>query len=386
MDAAPLDLTRLFSHGMDCDTVVADWPAITMEEVQQVLGHYAQTGSPEQLIWHSPRPFTAACVVLTSVGQVFIKRHHHVVRTAQQLEEEHQFIRHLDQQGVAVSVPLKQPDGSSAIDLAPWSYEVYWRAAGCDIYRDAMSWTPFQSTQHAYHAGHALATMHRAAESYAALPRTTPTLISGFKLFNTAHPIDAIAQCIAQDAPTSAYLAQHDWQTEVREVLFPFYEALVPHLATFTPLWTHNDWHASNLLWTDNSRMASVATIIDFGLCNRTSALFDLATAIERNIVEWLALGTDQPVKVHLDHLDALLDGYTHATPLTQTQWEALAALLPLVHSDFALSELAYFTGITHASHHADLAYHGYFIGHAKWFSTADGQALLAHIRQRALR
>ena len=53
------------------------------------------------------------------------------------------------------------------------------------------------------------------------------------------------------------------------------------------PLWTHNDWHASNLLWSSREPHAEVASILDFGLSDRTSAVYDLATAIERNTIPW---------------------------------------------------------------------------------------------------
>ena len=59
------------------------------------------------------------------------------------------------------------------------------------------------------------------------------------------------------------------------------------------PLWTHNDLHASNLLWSDAGGDARAMAIIDFGLADRTNAVHDLAQAIERNIVEWITLVND---------------------------------------------------------------------------------------------
>ena len=38
---------------------------------------------------------------------------------------------------------------------------------------------------------------------------------------------------------------------------------------------------------------AQATAVIDFGLADRTNAVHDLAHAIERNIVEWLALVND---------------------------------------------------------------------------------------------
>ena len=50
--------------------------------------------------------------------------------------------------------------------------------------------------------------------------------------------------------------------------------------------------------------------------------MHDLAHAIERNIVDWLALVNDplhpEDVTVHYDHLLALLDGYESVRPLSR--------------------------------------------------------------------
>lgn len=383
MDAAPLQLSGLISHGMDSDAVAADWPALTIEETRAVLAHYPQTGTVEHLVWHSPRPFSAACVVHTSVGNVLIKRHHHSIRTPAQLHEEHGFIRHLHGNHISVSVPLTTSEATSAITLGDWTYEVFWRATGCDIYRDAMSWTAFQSTHHACEAGKTLAQVHLAAVGYDAPERHMHALVSGFCLFGQADPVAAMATLIEQTPAIADYLAQRDWQTEVKGALIPFHRALQPFMDEFTPLWAHNDWHASNLLWSDNTRTASVSTIMDFGLANRTSALFDLATAIERNVIDWLNSPQTNTNMVHTDQLTALLDGYHSINPLSSRQYQALAAILPLVHTDFALSELAYFNGITGSPKNAYLAYDGYFLGHADWFTQTQGQTLLSAIATR---
>ncbi len=68
----------------------------------------------------------------------------------------------------------------------------------------------------------------------------------------------------------------------------PFHADLAPLLPALTPLWTHNDLHASNLFWSESGPNARATAIIDFGLADRTNAVHDLAHAIERNIVEWL--------------------------------------------------------------------------------------------------
>src|SRR4051812_32035444 len=76
MQAASHHLTRVITHGMNADTVISDWPALTSAEVARVLQHYPQAGKPLRLEWHSPRPFSAACVMHTDAGEIFVKRHH----------------------------------------------------------------------------------------------------------------------------------------------------------------------------------------------------------------------------------------------------------------------------------------------------------------------
>jgi hypothetical protein len=56
--------------------------------------------------------------------------------------------------------------------------------------------------------------------------------------------------------------------------------------------------------------------------------------------------------------------------------------VLPVCHVEYALSEVEYFAGVLGSPGLADLAYHGYLLDHANWFTTPDGQALLAHLRR----
>jgi len=108
--------------------------------------------------------------------------------------------------------------------------------------------------------------------------------------------------------------------------------------------------------------------------------LFDLATAIERNAIAWLALDTGIDA-AHPDIARALIEGYRQQRPLNAADIRLLADLLPLVHVDFALSEVEYFHAITHSRANADVAYDTFLRGHAAWFGTPPGQALLRAIR-----
>ena len=124
--------------------------------------------------------------------------------------------------------------------------------------------------------------------------------------------------------------------------------------------------------------------MIDLGLANRTFAAHDLAVAIERSAVSWLDLAESQHAHPDLPAVAALLDGYQSVRPLSQAELGALPSLLPVVHVEYALSEVEYFTSVVRSRENADLAYHTNFVGHTRWFGTPEGRVLLSYLRQRA--
>jgi len=390
-DAVEHGTPTVLSHGMGLDAVTPSWPALTLDEVARLLRHYPQVGTVTRLNWHSPRPFSSACVADTESGPVFVKRLLRVIRTADELMDEHRFMAHLRQQGLAVSEVLQASDGNTAHADGDWTYEVQGVGPGVDRYRDATSWTPFVSIEDAAAAGSVLARLHLAAGGYDAPARSTRLLASGFTLFNTEDPQQVLKRTGAyiQERPAlTDYLAQRDWQQDVMRVLLPFHARLRPMLNRLTPLWTHNDWHASNLLWQPHGP-AAVATVLDFGLADRTCAIYDLAIAIERNLIEWLALPSTpigQRALVHIAQLDAMLDAYEAVRPLSVLEAAALPALLPVAHAEFALSELAYFHGVQKSAENSALAYDTYFLGHAEWFNSDAGEYLLDHLQRRCNR
>ena len=370
----------LLAHGMGTEPVPPDWPPLTGAEVADLLGRYPGGGrAPVRVRWRSPRPLSAAALVESGPGRtLFVKRHHVSVRRPAGLAEEHAFLARLRERGAPVVEVLRTADGGTAPQLGAWVYEVHSTGAGLDLYRDALSWSPFTATGHARAAGAALGRLHLAAAGYDAPRRTVQPLVSSFTVFAAADPLSALERYLAERPALAEALAERPWRADLAAVLLPFHRRLAPLLGRLRPLWTHNDWHASNLLWTTEGPEAEVATVLDFGLSDRTTAVHDLATAVERNVVQWLEPG----FPVRLDHLDALLDGYTSVRPLDRAEAEALPRLLPLVHAEFALSELGYFHGITGSAENAELAY-AYLVGHAAWFAGPDGTGLLEHLRRR---
>jgi Ser/Thr protein kinase RdoA (MazF antagonist) len=382
-------------HGLDGTLVEPDWAPLTDVEVRTVLGEIPELLAPFRVLKASPRPLSAASVVLTREQRVFVKRHARAVRDAEGLREEHRFMAHLRSGGVEVPEVYADARGETAIEKGEWTYEVHAVPEGIDAYEDAISWTPFRCAEHACAVGRAMAKMHDAARGFDAPARRGHALVAGFTIFAAADPEAEVDRYIEARPALRAYLAQRDCREEAMELLAPFHAELRPLLLTLAPIWTHNDGHASNFFWSDAGCGADVAAVIDFGLCDRTNAVHDIAHAIERNIVDWLALVNDlahpENVPVHFEHLWALLDGYESVRRLSEIEAGALAPMLALCHAEFALSETDYFLSVLHSEEKAWYACEGYLVAHARWWRGA-GASLLeslsewAESRKRALR
>jgi len=373
---------------MDGTHVDPDWAPLAMQEVRALLRQFPECGEPLQILSVSPRPFSAASVVATQRGPAFIKRQHRSVRDREGLLEEHRFMKHLLASGAAVPRLFASALDETAIESGDWTYEVHEAPKGVDLYGNALSWTPFRTVAHTRSAGQALARLHLAAAGFDAQRRRPRPLVAGFTIFASSNPWAELQRYLAARPALETNLRVRAHCDEAIELLAPFHAELEPMLPALTPLWTHNDLHASNLLWSEAGDNAQAAAIIDFGLADRTDAVHDLAHAIERNIVEWLVLverpAHPEDVPVHVDHLYALLDGYDSVRPLSNEEATALAPMAAICHAEFALSEADYFLDILHSEEKAQMAYDGWLVGHARWFRSAAGGRLLDAIREWA--
>lgn len=366
-------------QGLNNDEVAADWPPISAADIAWLRQHYPQLDERSQPHWHSPRPLSAAAIVNGANGAVFVKRHHHSVRSAACLEEEHHFIAHLAAAGVPVVQVLPAADGHTAAEHGEWTFELHAIGVGEDLYRDAVSWSLLTDVAQAREGGRTLAQLHRAAASYHAPQRSTHVLVARDDLIRADDPIAAIKAELHERPGLARYLARIPWEAQLQRDVLPWHAGLAERLRDEPRLWAHNDWHVSNLLWRDGQ----ISTVLDFGLASPTSALFDLATAIERNAVAWLELERGMEA-VRIDIALALLDGYRQVLPLSAARVHLLADLLPMVHFDFALSEVEYFEGVTGSTANADVAWQPFMLGHPAWFHSAPGQALLQALHAAA--
>lgn len=373
------------AHGMDGSLVDPDWPPLTLDEVRSLFTHYPELEEPVEILSASPRPFSAASVVRIGERRLFVKRHARAVRDKEGLAEEHRFMEYLGAAGIAVPAVVRTTGGETAVERNDWTYEVHEVPAGIDLYVDAISWTPFLSSAHAFTAGQMLARMHLAAHGFDAQARKVQPLVSSFTIFGSNDPAAAMERYLDRRPALSEDAETRQNCGHALQLLQPSHEELMPLLPALQPLWTHNDLHASNLFWSDAGRNAKATGVIDFGLADRTNAVHELAIAIERNIVDWLALVNrpDDPdrVAVHLDQLRALLDGYDSVRKISDTEASALAPMTVLCHAEFALTEADYFLGVLHAPEKARMASDGYLVGHARWFGSKPGRALLDEIR-----
>lgn len=370
-------------HGMGKVLEAPTWPVITEDEAGAVIAQFSDVGRVEAVNWHSPRPFSAAALVRTDRGEFILKRHHPRLRSAQALGEEHAFMAHLHTAGLCVPKVLATFDGATAWQDGGWVYELHSKAPGVDLYRDSLSWTPFSSSTHAFASGEALARLHLAARGFAAPQRGAHPLVSSFTILPSHEPLAAAEQYISARPAIARYLADKPWQNELTRLFATFGDGLAQRLAGYTPLWTHNDWHPSNQLWAADG--STVTAIFDFGLAAPSCALYDIAFAIERCAIAWLDLSekrTDIPIDV--DAAVRLLEGYSSLAPLSGYDITTIIRMLPLVHIEFALSEIDYFAGILNDAEQSAMAWNDYAISHADWFTSPTGRNFLIELERKA--
>jgi len=378
-------------HGMGQALVEADWPTFTDNEVRMVLRHFDQhegvsASQAAVATWRSPRPMSAAALVHFANETVFVKRHHVAVRTPERLRVEHQFSSYLRARGQALPAVLRCANGDTVVQDGDFVYEVHEMVTGVDLYRDVPSWYPFISLDHARAAGRALARFHRAARDFSLPPSVSGVLASSTAIVTSADPLAELDRLIACRPGMTRAVAQRSFIKDFTRYHLPAIEKAAPLLSALSSQWGHGDWHASNLTWSSTSPTATVEGVFDLGLSNRTFAVHDLAVALERSTVDWLDLARTGNIRADLGAVDAILDGYEEVQPLNESELAALVAVLPVVHLEYALSEVEYFAEVVRSPANADLAYDGYFIGHSRWFEEAAGLFLLEHLRRRTQR
>ncbi|WP_280218478.1 phosphotransferase enzyme family protein [Nocardia neocaledoniensis] len=355
--------SQVFGMG-DEPTAAPTWPALTEDEIVRAVAATWGGPGPAEVEWRSARPLSSTVGVRLADGaRLVVKRLPLRLRDQAALAEEHRFMAHLRTRGVPV------PEVRAAVGPATFVYEVQRAGVGEDRYRADFSWTPYRDDADAAGAGAMLARLHLAAEGYDAPARPARPLVASLHGDGVASAFD---WHLARRPALARFLADRDWRAEIPETRVDLTEV--------APLWTHGDWHPTNLLWDRDE----VSTVFDFGLADRTTAVFDLATAVERTAVDWVSLRDGGSAHVRDEQVRALLAGYRAVRPLDRAEQIALADLLPLVHLGYELSEIDYFLTIAGEPRNAEIAYQDWLLGHLAWFQTPEGRSLRALVRDVA--
>ena len=371
--------SRVFAMG-ESGLVAPDFPPLTTAEVARVIADSAEvpgewfgpvargeeSGGPV-IEWRSRRPLSSTARIRLADGtRVVVKRLPSALRDPETLAPEHAFADHLRARGI----PIPR---MHAVRRGEFTYEIQELGVGEDRYRDEFSWSPYHSVREAAAAGAVLARLHLAAAGFDAPERSPQPVHAAI----CTDPMVTIEGYCAARPDVGRFLAEMDWRRDWEPLAdLARSRDLARRIGSLPPLWTHNDWHPTNLLWTGDA----VTAVLDFGLANRTLAVFDLATAVERFAVDWLAA---DGYRVRTEQLIAFAHGYNEIRPLDAAEWALLPDIFPLVHIAYELSEMDYFLTIPprRQVRAARIAYRNYFLGRSVWAASAEGNAFTTMLR-----
>ena len=282
---------------------------------------FSQVGEPVAIQFASPRPFSAAAVVRTAHGSVFVKRHARNIRDREGLLEEHRFLAHLRESRRIVC--------RACLPMLPVKRR--WKSG--DGPMRSTNWRPARTftARHLVDAvflrgacgggGRGPGELHVAAEGFDAPLRKVRPLVASFTIFAAGNP----------DAAMEHYLAARP--------------ALADHAGV------HRCANRRLNCWRPSMRGCAAAAGLAAALDAQRSARFQ--SAVERARRRRAGHGgyrfragrpdergsrsgarhraqhcgvagtgasipsSPDAVPVHLDHLEALLSGYESVRPLS---------------------------------------------------------------------
>jgi Ser/Thr protein kinase RdoA (MazF antagonist) len=349
----------------DLKVVDAYWPALTDEELAWLFSGLPELGAYVKRLTVSARPLTAASRVLTTQGEVFVKRHARRVREPNVLEREHELVNALAGQGFPTPRVLARAEQGEFV------YEVQQTARGEDRYGACHTWTPFRSEAEARSAGRTLRRLHDIGEELRFERRLFGPQVAQCRLLEAGDLTTALGDLGRRpelaDLPMGEAVAAYA----------PFHAGLGPRLAELPQALTHGDWQNNNLFWDGDE----VASVIDFHLLDRNPRLFDVAVALDRNCIEWLKILGGEESAWHEGLMRAFLAGYG---PLTDPERSALPDLLAAVRLDFALSLLLYYRSVEGNEARAAWCWEVFVLGHARWHASDEGAKLRVALERAA--
>lgn len=368
------------------------WPPFGADEALPVMARFAL---PEARVTsQSIRMMSCAVTLSTPRGPFFLKRYHRSVMSAPELRARHQAVNLLRdvEDGHALTVtgfPLT-PDGDSVIEDGEWLYELNDFAPGEDRYRGRYSWNAPNSLGEAESLGRTLALLHLRAEAIAHLAPADPgpgffqsrcDLAMGqvsVEDYLAARPMltewaaDMATDETAASVEGGSGASGLDLAAEIEAALAWRTPEITRTYAALPRLWIHGDGHCSNMMYAGEE----VCALFDFGLSTVSTAVADLAIALERNTLLWLDILGGKPDAYRMDMTEAILRGYQAMRPLTFLEAALLPHIMRAVHIDPALDWIPYHL-ISGRPSNAKWALETFFRGHTTWFTTEDGRRYL---------
>ena len=423
------------------DIVAQRWPDVTLDEAAQVLNSLARPLRAREVIAHSGRPTAAGSLVRTDSGNVFIKRYAHSVRAADGILPYHRFVAHLAAHGIPTP-PFLAFDAGKALDR--WAtaagararatadavgksgvpaagvsvqgttltvgdavYEVCAQASGEDRYVNALSWDPPATLGEAERLGEFVARIALASAGFDQPRSLRPDPFQNrFGLFASEDLDAALDQWLDDRLVVKDWIGRHHRDVH-RDINLhrPFVERLAGRYQRLAPQWTHGDPHISNFLWVNDGDAGiggrvhaggahasgtnaggahagyRPVSVFDFGLADRNTALFDLTELIERHAIQYVAIANGDDAACRPDIAAALVRGWNRVRPIGDLERELLPDLLVVCQAEAALNWIAYYVNGTGREEDALWCYDTSCVGHAAWFTRAEGRRFLDALR-----
>jgi Ser/Thr protein kinase RdoA (MazF antagonist) len=379
------------------DIVEQKWAPISLDEAEGVLGRLAEPLHARALGAQSLRPTAAAAMIQTDQRLVFIKRYPRGIRSSTGIAAYHRFAAHVRSRGIPTPRFLSFAERASGTDGAYVTvleqsgnfYEVSSLAAGADRYVSALTWDSPQSLEEAKNLGSFMARLSLAARDFKH-PEMEPNGLSNrFSVFFDSDIDAAIETWLGRNPVVKGCLrrTQRDLHSDL-EAHRSFADRLAHNgYGLLEPCWTHGDPHISNFMW---SGLAPNA-VIDFGLADLNTALFDVAMTIERNCIQWVCIMGGERDACRPDMARAILTGYQAVRPLSDREKALLPDVVALCQAQAGLNWITYYAALRSEEDRSDGAhqrehdeeflinaawcYDTCFVSHTQWFSSDEGRA-----------
>ncbi len=349
-----------------------------------MLARYGRDGSVT-VRWRSPRPMSAAALAGCDGAEVFVKRHHTLVRTAAQLGAEHALAGHLRALGIPVPAVLRLPDGGTTVRSGDYVYEVHAPAGGIDLYRDVPSWEPFRARGARPGGGSRAGPVppgQRELRPAGQAPRGAHELLRGHHGAGPACRGGPPGRPPARPGPLPGRTAVAGRPRQIPPARDRPARAAAPRPRPALGA----------------RGLASVQPHLDRAVPGCRCRRRDRPRAGQPHLRGARPGGRDRAQRRVLARPRRHRGGRTRTsrpwTPCWTVTRRSGRSPGPSLrrcpgcsrssHLEYALSEVEYFASVVRSPQNADLAYDGYLIGHARWFAGREGSALLSHLRQRA--